>query len=85
MKLTGWHIEIMSETDYSKVKMKEADQAFGDALRDAATDGTDEARAEDQPDASAAPADGAPLDAPAEERVPDAPADTPQAGDEGSA
>ncbi|MCK4911532.1 MAG: transcription termination/antitermination protein NusA [Thermodesulfovibrionales bacterium] len=28
MKLTGWDIDIMSETEYSKLKMEEADQVF---------------------------------------------------------
>ena len=29
MKLTGWDIDIMSETEYSKIKMEEAEQVFG--------------------------------------------------------
>ncbi|MEJ2183854.1 MAG: transcription termination factor NusA [Nitrospirota bacterium] len=28
MKLTGWDIDIMSESEYSKIKMEEADRAF---------------------------------------------------------
>lgn len=31
MKLTGWDIDIMSETEYSKLKMEEADQVFSDS------------------------------------------------------
>lgn len=31
MKLTGWDIDIISETDYSKMKMEEADKAFSEA------------------------------------------------------
>ncbi len=34
MKLTGWDIDIMSETDYSKIKMEEAESAFADATGD---------------------------------------------------
>ncbi len=30
MKLTGWEIEIISESEYSKIKQEEAESAFGD-------------------------------------------------------
>ncbi len=30
MRLTGWDIDIMSETEYSKVKMEEAEDIFGE-------------------------------------------------------
>jgi N utilization substance protein A len=36
MKLTGWDIDIMSESDYSKIKMEEADQVFEGAAGEAA-------------------------------------------------
>jgi len=45
MKLTGWDIDIMSETDYSKIKMEEAESAFAEATGEGA-EGTD-ATAED--------------------------------------
>jgi len=35
MKLTGWDIDIMSETDYSKLKMEEAESAFAEATGEA--------------------------------------------------
>ncbi len=34
MKLTGWDIDIISDTEYSKIKMEEAEAAFDEALRD---------------------------------------------------
>lgn len=33
MKLTGWDIDIMSETEYSKVKLEEADRTFEELRR----------------------------------------------------
>ena len=30
MKLTGWEIDILSETEYSNMKMEEAEEAFGE-------------------------------------------------------
>ncbi|MDP1759677.1 MAG: transcription termination factor NusA [Thermodesulfovibrionales bacterium] len=32
MKLTGWDIDIMSDTEYSKIKMEEADKVLEDAI-----------------------------------------------------
>lgn len=32
MKLTGWDIDIMSDTEYSKIKMEEADKVLEDTL-----------------------------------------------------
>lgn len=32
MKLTGWDIDILSETEYSKIKMEEADKTFEESL-----------------------------------------------------
>lgn len=34
MKLTGWDIDIISESEYSKMKMQEAEDAFDEALKD---------------------------------------------------
>jgi N utilization substance protein A len=34
MKLTGWDIDIISESEYSKIKMEEAERAFGEATRE---------------------------------------------------
>ncbi len=58
MKLTGWDIDIMSETEYSKIKMEEADQAFSgsgpeDSDEDQATEGDEDAAAEDSHDEDA--------------------------------
>jgi N utilization substance protein A len=33
MKLTGWDIDILSETEYSKMRMEEADRTFEDTLK----------------------------------------------------
>jgi transcription termination/antitermination protein NusA len=32
-KLTGWEIDILSESEYSKLKLEEADKAFDDTLK----------------------------------------------------
>ena len=32
MKLTGWDIDIMSDTEYSKIKMEEADKVLEEAI-----------------------------------------------------
>jgi transcription termination/antitermination protein NusA len=32
-KLTGWEIDILSETEYSKLKLEEADKAFDETLK----------------------------------------------------
>jgi N utilization substance protein A len=34
MKLTGWDIDILSETEYSKIKMEEAETAFGETIKE---------------------------------------------------
>lgn len=34
MKLTGWDIDILSESEYSKIKMEEAGKAFDETLKD---------------------------------------------------
>ncbi|MDA8174699.1 MAG: transcription termination factor NusA [Nitrospiraceae bacterium] len=34
MKLTGWDIDIISDTEYAKIKMEEAEAAFGEATRE---------------------------------------------------
>jgi N utilization substance protein A len=36
MKLTGWDIDIISETEYSKIKMQEAEDTFGQPEGEAA-------------------------------------------------
>lgn len=36
MKLTGWDIDIISETEYSKIKMEEADRTFEETLKERA-------------------------------------------------
>jgi len=36
MKLTGWDIDIMSESEYSKIKMEEADRTFTETLKEQA-------------------------------------------------
>jgi N utilization substance protein A len=33
MKLTGWDIDILSDTEYSKIRMEEADRTFGDTVK----------------------------------------------------
>ncbi|MEW6067417.1 MAG: transcription termination factor NusA [Nitrospirota bacterium] len=33
MKLTGWEIDILSESEYSKLKMEEADKTFEDSIK----------------------------------------------------
>lgn len=34
MKLTGWDIDIISDSEYSKIKMQEAEEAFDEATRE---------------------------------------------------
>jgi N utilization substance protein A len=42
MKLTGWDIDILSESEYSKIKMQEADKALSDTMKpETATDKTE--------------------------------------------
>lgn len=41
MKLTGWDIDIMSESEYSKIKMEEADQAFAGTEEEGETEGAE--------------------------------------------
>ncbi|PKL50413.1 MAG: transcription termination/antitermination protein NusA [Nitrospira bacterium HGW-Nitrospira-1] len=36
MKLTGWDIDIVSDTEYSKIRMEETDKILGDSLKIAA-------------------------------------------------
>lgn len=36
MKLTGWDIDIISESEYSKIKMEEADRTFEETLKEKA-------------------------------------------------
>ncbi len=33
MKLTGWDIDILSDTEYAKMRMEETDAALPDGLR----------------------------------------------------
>ncbi|OGW40616.1 MAG: transcription termination/antitermination protein NusA [Nitrospirae bacterium RBG_13_39_12] len=33
MKLTGWDIDILSDTEYSKIRMEEADRTFQDTIK----------------------------------------------------
>jgi N utilization substance protein A len=33
MKLTGWDIDIISESEYSKIKMEEAEKTFGESVQ----------------------------------------------------
>lgn len=33
MKLTGWDIDILSDTEYSKIRMEEADRTFEDTIK----------------------------------------------------
>jgi N utilization substance protein A len=33
IKLTGWDIDILSDTEYSKIRMEEADKAFEDTIK----------------------------------------------------
>jgi N utilization substance protein A len=48
MKLTHWDIDIISETEYSKIKMDEADQAFDDSVKTPVeTDDSESETAED--------------------------------------
>jgi N utilization substance protein A len=37
MKLTGWDIDIISDTEYSKIRMEETDKALEDSMRKEAT------------------------------------------------
>ncbi|MCL0071365.1 transcription termination factor NusA [Thermodesulfovibrionales bacterium] len=37
-KLTGWEIEILSESEYSKIKIEEADRTLSEAIKEEATD-----------------------------------------------
>lgn len=55
MKLTGWDIDIMSESDYSKIKMEEADQAFEEAAGESADAQPRQEEAEADPGESEAP------------------------------
>jgi N utilization substance protein A len=60
MKLTGWDIDIMSETEYSKIKMEEADEVFSGKAGKSPDEGaeaneTDEAPEETQDEDASAP------------------------------
>jgi transcription termination/antitermination protein NusA len=33
MKLTGWEIDIISDTEYSKIRLEETDKALEDSMR----------------------------------------------------
>ncbi len=33
MKLTGWDIDIISDTEYSKIKLEETDKALEDTIK----------------------------------------------------
>jgi hypothetical protein len=46
MKLTGWDIDIMSETEYSKIKMEEADKAFDQSFGGTAKEDAEGAESE---------------------------------------
>jgi N utilization substance protein A len=52
MKLTGWDIDIISETEYSKIKMQEADDAFeqpeGEPLSEEETEAPEEEEATEE-------------------------------------
>jgi N utilization substance protein A len=37
MKLTGWDIDIISDTEYSKIRMEETDKALEDSMRKGAS------------------------------------------------
>ena len=74
MKLTGWDIDIMSETEYSKIKMEEAEQVFGgggEGKGSEAPPGDEEAPADDETEASEEVQEDAPEE-PSEETGEDA-------------
>jgi N utilization substance protein A len=49
MKLTGWDIDILSETEYSKMKMEEADRSFEESINESAeSSGEEEAPVEEE-------------------------------------
>lgn len=43
MKLTGWDIDIMSESEYSRIKKEEAEKAFGEATKPKAEESPEDA------------------------------------------
>ncbi len=47
-KLTGWEIDIMSESDYSKIKLEETDKTLSETLRKAAAAAVSEAEDEEK-------------------------------------
>ena len=42
MKLTGWEIDIISESEYSKIKQDEAESTFGEVIEESRLKGEDE-------------------------------------------
>jgi N utilization substance protein A len=49
MKLTGWDIDIMSDTEYSKIKMEEADKVLEEAIDKGAHRRAPEAQKKNEP------------------------------------
>jgi N utilization substance protein A len=81
MKLTGWDIDIMSETDYSKIKMEEAESAFAEATGEtepSAEDGSGPSAEETAPPVEEEPETSAEESAESEEEGPKTPNETPE-------
>ncbi|MEJ2684523.1 MAG: transcription termination factor NusA [Candidatus Sulfobium sp.] len=56
MKLTGWDIDIISDTEYSKIRMEETDRALEDSIKKEARE--QEQREQEQRDQDQPPVDG---------------------------
>jgi transcription antitermination factor NusA-like protein len=51
MKLTGWDIDILSETEYSKMKMEEADKTFEESIAEPSESSEEEEAQEEKTEA----------------------------------
>jgi N utilization substance protein A len=51
MKLTGWDIDILSETEYSKMKMEEADKTFEESIAESPESSEEEEALEEETEA----------------------------------
>jgi N utilization substance protein A len=55
MKLTGWDIDILSESEYSKIKMEEADKSLEESLAEHSSEAGGEEEGAEEPEAGEEP------------------------------
>ncbi len=71
MKLTGWDIDILSETEYSKMKMEEAETTLEESLTERAAGAEAEAEAPEEAAGAEAPEEPAQPGEPEEQAAPE--------------